>query len=139
MYHIVESQKPFTQAVADLEQSVREHGFGVLHVHDLGSTLRSKGIEFTEECKVFEVCNPVQAGKSPRAVVLSEASCKSADRISTGRIIPSLARPFSVSTKMRHGSAMLSHVVQKSIEGQGTWEVGETSGCAMLDGGVLRM
>jgi uncharacterized protein (DUF302 family) len=39
------------------------HGFGVLHVHDLGTTLRSKGIAFDEECKVFEVCNPVQAAK----------------------------------------------------------------------------
>ena len=63
MYHIVESEKPFAQAVADLEQAVREHGFGVLHVHDLGNTLRSKSVEFREECKVLEVCNPVQAGR----------------------------------------------------------------------------
>ncbi len=39
------------------------HGFGVLHVHDLGATLRSKGITFEEQCRVFEVCNPVQASK----------------------------------------------------------------------------
>ena len=35
----------------------------MLHVHDLGSTLRSKGIPFEEQCKVFEVCNPLQAAK----------------------------------------------------------------------------
>ena len=35
----------------------------MLHVHDLGSTLRSKGIPFEEQCKVFEVCNPAQAAK----------------------------------------------------------------------------
>ena len=35
----------------------------MLHVHDLGTTLRSKGIAFTEECKIFEVCNPAQAAK----------------------------------------------------------------------------
>jgi len=35
----------------------------VLPVHDLGATLRSKGIAFEEECKVFEVCNPGQAAK----------------------------------------------------------------------------
>ena len=29
----------------------------------LGATLRSKGIEFAEQCKVFEVCNPAQAAK----------------------------------------------------------------------------
>lgn len=63
MYHIVESEKAFAQAVQDLDLAVREHGFGVLHVHDLGNTLRSKGIDFTEECQVFEVCNPAQAGK----------------------------------------------------------------------------
>ena len=39
------------------------HGFGVLHIHDLGVTLRGKGIAFDEECKVFEVCNPGQAAK----------------------------------------------------------------------------
>ena len=27
------------------------------------ATLRSKGIAFAENCKVFEVCNPGQAGK----------------------------------------------------------------------------
>jgi len=32
-------------------------------VHDLGSTLRAKGIDFPEECKVFEVCNPNQAAR----------------------------------------------------------------------------
>ncbi|MGB2832411.1 MAG: DUF302 domain-containing protein [Methylotenera sp.] len=63
MYYIVESNKTFDQASSDLESAVKHHGFGVLHVHDLGNTLRSKGITFTEECKVFEVCNPAQAAK----------------------------------------------------------------------------
>lgn len=63
MYYIVETDKPFEQASTDLEAAVGHFGFGVLHVHDLGSTLRSKGIEFAEQCKVFEVCNPVQAAK----------------------------------------------------------------------------
>lgn len=63
MYHIVETEKSFDEASADLDSAVKRHGFGVLHVHDLGSTLRSKGITFEEECKVFEVCNPAQAAK----------------------------------------------------------------------------
>ena len=63
MYYIVESDKSFEQASTDLEAAVKRHGFGVLHVHDLGATLRSKGMEFTEQCKVFEVCNPAQAAK----------------------------------------------------------------------------
>jgi uncharacterized protein (DUF302 family) len=63
MYYIVETRKTFDQASADLESAVKNHGFGVLHVHDLGNTLRSKGIAFEEQCKVFEVCNPLQAAK----------------------------------------------------------------------------
>ena len=63
MYYIVKSDKSFEQASADLDSAVKRLGFGVLHVHDLGTTLRSKGIPFEEDCKIFEVCNPLQAAK----------------------------------------------------------------------------
>ena len=63
MYYIVDTAKTFDQASTDLEAAVKRHNFGVLHVHDLGSTLRSKGVDFSDECKVFEVCNPGQAAK----------------------------------------------------------------------------
>lgn len=63
MYYIVETDKSFDQASVDLEAAVKRHGFGVLHVHDLGNTLRSKGMTFNEQCKIFEVCNPGQATK----------------------------------------------------------------------------
>lgn len=63
MYYIVESDKSFEQAASDLEAAVTANGFGVLHVHDLGNTLRNKGVEFGEQCRVFEVCNPHQAAK----------------------------------------------------------------------------
>lgn len=63
MYYLVDSNKSFEQAAIDLESAVKRHEFGLLHVHDLGTTLRSKGIAFTEQCKVFEVCNPGQANK----------------------------------------------------------------------------
>ncbi len=63
MYYIIDTEKSFDQASADLEAAVKRHGFGVLHVHDLATTLRGKGIAFKEQCKVFEVCNPQQAAK----------------------------------------------------------------------------
>ena len=63
MYYIVETLKSFQQAATDLETAVKHHGFGVLHIHDLGTSLRSKGIAFDEQCNVFEVCNPGQAAK----------------------------------------------------------------------------
>ena len=63
MYYIVETGKSFDQASIDLEAAVIRNGFGVLHVHNLGNTLRGKGVAFEEQCKVFEVCNPGQAAK----------------------------------------------------------------------------
>lgn len=63
MYYIVETNKSFEQASNDLDAAVKSHEFGVLHIHNLGMTLRDKGIDFTEECKIFEVCNPKQAAK----------------------------------------------------------------------------
>jgi uncharacterized protein (DUF302 family) len=63
MYYIIETEKSFEQAAIDLDSVVKRLGFGVLYVHDLGATLRSKGIAFEEQCKIFEVCNPQQAAK----------------------------------------------------------------------------
>jgi len=63
MYYVVDTDKTFEQASIDLEASVKSLKFGVLHVHDLGETLRNKGMDFEENCKIFEVCNPVQAAK----------------------------------------------------------------------------
>ena len=63
MYYTVDTSKPFEQACSDLDAAVKRHGFGVMHVHDLGNTLRSKGQDFSEQCRVFEVCNPAQAAK----------------------------------------------------------------------------
>ncbi len=63
MYYIVESEKSFEQATTDLDAAVKRNGFGVLHVHDIGATLRGKGVEFANQCRVFEVCNPAQAAK----------------------------------------------------------------------------
>lgn len=60
---ITNTPKSFESACADLQTAVIKQGFGVMAVHDLGETLRSKGINFPESCRVFEVCNPQQAAK----------------------------------------------------------------------------
>lgn len=60
---VVNTPKSFDRACADLESAVVTHGFGVMAVHDLGDTLHSKGVAFSESCRVFEVCNPQQAAK----------------------------------------------------------------------------
>ena len=63
LFFVVDSLKSFGDACVDLEHAVAAHGFGVLAVHDLAETLRSKGLSFPQRCRVFEVCNPQQAAK----------------------------------------------------------------------------
>lgn len=63
MKQITETRKSVEQATADLQEAVKKHGFGVLHVYDLKATLQEKGAPIENECRVLEVCNPQQAQK----------------------------------------------------------------------------
>ncbi|MEO6004684.1 MAG: DUF302 domain-containing protein [Opitutus sp.] len=59
--YIAETSKSPAQAVADIQVSVKQHGYGVLHIYDLKETLASKGFELANACHILEVCNPKQA------------------------------------------------------------------------------
>lgn len=63
MLHVVQTRKLLTRVVADLDQAVVRHKFGVLGVHDLKAKMAEKGVSFARECRIFEVCNPQQAKK----------------------------------------------------------------------------
>lgn len=55
------NKKSVDQAFRDLEVSIEQHGFGLLHHYDFKQTLRGKGFDLPNECRVLEVCNPKQA------------------------------------------------------------------------------
>ncbi len=54
---------PLGEIEAALQESAARHKFGILTIHDLRETMRKKGVEFDSECRIYEVCNPVQAKK----------------------------------------------------------------------------
>jgi uncharacterized protein (DUF302 family) len=116
MYYITESSKSFNEAAADLESAVKHHGFGVLHIHDLGATLRSKGIAFDEECKVFEVCNPVQAAKVLAADMRLNMAlpCRISVFTESGKTKIGLIRPVQMLAALSQDPAMLE--VAKEVE-----------------------
>lgn len=64
MRYVVESKKNVEQAAKDLQSAAEKYHFGVLHIHDLRATLKKKGVEFPNECRIFEICNPEQAKKA---------------------------------------------------------------------------
>lgn len=47
--------------MTDLQASVKQHGYGTLHIYDLKETLASKGFDRQNACHILEVCNPRQA------------------------------------------------------------------------------
>ena len=67
MIHYKTTSKSVDEVAKALETVVPEHKFGLLHTHDLKTTMADKGVEFPHECRVFEVCNPHHA-----AAVLGE-------------------------------------------------------------------
>lgn len=58
---IVSTDQSFEQACRALELAIPQQGFGLLGSHDLGGTLRAKGVDFKENCRIYEVCQPQQA------------------------------------------------------------------------------
>ena len=40
---------------------MQQHGYGVLHIHDLKETLAAEGFDLPDACHVLEACNPRQA------------------------------------------------------------------------------
>lgn len=62
-FFILHTTKSFEQASTDLQAAIVAQDFGVMAVHDLGKTLRSKGIDFSEDCRIYDVCNPRQAAR----------------------------------------------------------------------------
>lgn len=61
MLYIKQTRKSVDQAFRDLEASITKHGFGLLHHYDFKKTLKEKGFDLPNECRVLEVCNPKQA------------------------------------------------------------------------------
>ena len=121
MYYIVETDKLFDQASVDLESAVKRHGFGVLHVHDLGDSLRHKGIAFDEECKVFEVCNPAQAAKVLAADMRLNMAlpCRISVFTEKGKTKIGLIKPVPMLTALSQDAALVqvaTEVEKKTIQ-----------------------
>ena len=118
MYYIVETGKSFDQASSDLASAVEANGFGVLHVHDLGTTLRGKGIAFEEQCRIFEVCNPGQAARvlSSDMRLNMALPCRISVFTDKGKTKIGLIRPVQMLSALSQDAALAQ--VAKEVEGK---------------------
>jgi uncharacterized protein (DUF302 family) len=61
LIHQITSSRTLDDIEKALSESAARHQFGILAVHDLRQTMEKKGIDLAMECRIFEVCNPLQA------------------------------------------------------------------------------
>lgn len=61
MVYEIASNKTLEQIDSALKDSASRHKFGVIAMHDLKAKMKEKGVEFSKECLIYEVCNPQQA------------------------------------------------------------------------------
>jgi uncharacterized protein (DUF302 family) len=59
--YTVITDRTIDDAIHNLEESLKQEKFGVLWMFDIKEKLQEKGLEFSKEFKVLEVCNPVEA------------------------------------------------------------------------------
>lgn len=57
----VGSRKTLSEIDAALREAADRHHYGILNVLDLKQTMRDKGLDFDQDCLIYEVCNPHQA------------------------------------------------------------------------------
>jgi uncharacterized protein (DUF302 family) len=57
------TDKTMSEVAAALQIAVPANHFGIMQVHNLQETMTRKGVEFSRECQIFEVCQPQQAKK----------------------------------------------------------------------------
>jgi len=83
------------------------HKFGVLGVHNLREKMESKGVAFGRECRVFEVCNPVHAGKvlGENIEISTALPCRIAVYAEGGRTILATIAPSALLTMFDAPSA----------------------------------
>lgn len=56
--HTVKTPKMIDEAMVSVTENLKKIGFGVLETLDFKKILNEKGLEFSENFKLMEVCNP---------------------------------------------------------------------------------
>ncbi|MHB8863210.1 MAG: DUF302 domain-containing protein [Pirellulaceae bacterium] len=87
-----------SDAAAALQAAVQANHFGVMQVYNLKETMEKKGVVFTHECLIFEVCQPQQAKKVLEAnmSVCTALPCRISIYGEDGRTILATLKPTTL-------------------------------------------
>jgi uncharacterized protein (DUF302 family) len=94
------TSQPLEAVCLRLAEIAQKHKFGVLATHNLREKMESKGVPFSRECRVIEVCNPQQAQQVlNESIAISTAlPCRIAVYTEGGRTILATMKPTALLT-----------------------------------------
>lgn len=95
--YIVETDKPFDEAVQAVEQASARHGFRVLHTHDVAATLAEKGFH-RDPIKIVEICN-----------------ARYASQVLDKDVRTSLMLPCPITVYVQHGKTFMATLLPEVI------------------------
>ena len=95
---IKSTDQPLNAVCQRLPEVAQKHQFGVLGTHDLKQKMERKGVAFSRECRIFEVCNPKQAqAVLTRSIEISTAlPCRIAVYEEDGRTVLATIKPTAL-------------------------------------------
>ena len=63
MLYVKETDKSIDEVCNKIQEAAVQNKFGVIAVIDLKEKMAAKGVQFGPQCRIIEVCNPMQAKK----------------------------------------------------------------------------
>ena len=58
MKQTFETTKSVDEFIEDIQKVLPKYEFGLQHIHNPPEKMRAKGIDFTTECKILDICSP---------------------------------------------------------------------------------
>lgn len=110
--------QPLETVCLRLAEIAQKHKFGVLATHNLREKMESKGVPFTRECRVIEVCNPQQAQQvlNQSIEIATALPCRIAIYEENGRTVLSTIKPTALLTMFQApGAAAIAREVEKTM------------------------
>jgi uncharacterized protein (DUF302 family) len=95
MLYVRETNKSIDEVCAKIQEVAAQNKFGVLAVIDLKEKMAAKGVQFGPQCRIIEVCNPMQAKKVLEAnmTISSALPCRISVYEEAGKVKITTLRP----------------------------------------------
>ncbi len=130
--YAAKTSRSVPEAVKAVQKSLKEHGFGTLWEMNVPSKLQEKGVDYSREAVILEVCNPKQAKRAleanleaiyflPCKVVVFDAE----GQTTIGMMLPSVMLEALQDSNLKTFAQEVEDMLRQSIDAAVTMVVSE--------------